>query len=302
MSIFAGLTPLPPDAILGLVEEYVRDPRPDKVSLAAGVYVDESGITPVLDTVAEAEGRILAAQTTKLYKPVAGDPAYLRPVRELIFGSGHRGRRRGSRGNAAHTRGHGGIAGRRGPGPPPSTRRHGLDEHAHVAQPPPGVRCRRPGDGLVSVSRPDHRGAGRGRHAGGAGWRPGRRRGAAPCLLPQPHGHRPDADVWRRIGDVIAERGLLPLVDFAYQGFGDGLEQDARGLLELVRPGAELLVASSFSKNFSLYDERVGALSVVAATPDGCGDAAEPCQGDGSRELLQPAGPRRRDRGHHPRR
>ena len=87
MSIFTDLTPLPPDAILGLVEEYNRDPRPNKVSLAAGVYVDESGITPVLDTVAEAEGRILAAQTTKLYKPVAGDPAYLRPVRELIFGS-----------------------------------------------------------------------------------------------------------------------------------------------------------------------------------------------------------------------
>ena len=70
----------------------------------------------------------------------------------------------------------------------------------------------------------------------------------------------------RRIGDVIAERGLLPLVDFAYQGFGDGLEADAAGLLELVRPGAELLVASSFSKNFSLYDERVGALSIVGAT------------------------------------
>src|SRR6478752_5963828 len=74
MSIFAGLTSLPPDPILGLVEEYNRDTRPGKVSLAAGVFVDETGITPVLDTVAEAEARILAAQTTKLYKPIAGDP------------------------------------------------------------------------------------------------------------------------------------------------------------------------------------------------------------------------------------
>src|SRR4249920_650416 len=86
--MFAGLTPLPPDAILGLTAEYDRDTRPGKISLAAGVFVDETGITPVLATVAEAEARILAAQTTKLYKPVAGDPAYLRPVRDLIFGAG----------------------------------------------------------------------------------------------------------------------------------------------------------------------------------------------------------------------
>ena len=67
---------------------------------------------------------------------------------------------------------------------------------------------------------------------------------------------------------MVAERGLLALVDFAYQGFGDGLTEDGAGLRELVRPGAELLVASSFSKNFSLYDERVGALSIVAATKE----------------------------------
>ena len=89
MSIFAGLTPLPPDAILGLSEEYLRDTRPDKVSLASGVFVDETGITPVLATVAEAEARILAAQTTKLYKPIAGDPAYIGPVRDLVFGAQH---------------------------------------------------------------------------------------------------------------------------------------------------------------------------------------------------------------------
>ena len=85
MSIFAGFAPVPPDAIMGIAEEFNRDPRPDKVSLAAGVFVDETGITPVLTTVSEAEARILAAQTTKLYKPVAGDPAYLRPVRDLVF-------------------------------------------------------------------------------------------------------------------------------------------------------------------------------------------------------------------------
>jgi aspartate aminotransferase len=83
-----------------------------------------------------------------------------------------------------------------------------------------------------------------------------------------PTGIDPAPAVWDRIADAVAERGLLPLLDYAYQGFGDGLEEDGVGLRALAsRPGAELLVASSFSKNFALYDERVGALSVMAATP-----------------------------------
>jgi aspartate aminotransferase len=79
-----------------------------------------------------------------------------------------------------------------------------------------------------------------------------------------PTGVDPSRDLWRRIGDVVEERRLLPFVDLAYQGFGDGLAEDAAGLRELLRPGAELLVATSFSKTFSLYAERVGALIVVA--------------------------------------
>ena len=76
MAMFADLEPRAPDAILGLMERFRADDRPDKVSLASGVYVDESGTTPVLDTVREAEARILAGQTTKVYKPIGGDPAY----------------------------------------------------------------------------------------------------------------------------------------------------------------------------------------------------------------------------------
>jgi len=79
--------------------------------------------------------------------------------------------------------------------------------------------------------------------------------------------------VWKRIGDCLSDRGLLPLVDFAYQGFGDGLREDAAGLLELIRAssngaGSELLVASSFSKNFGLYRERTGALTAIGANAD----------------------------------
>jgi aspartate/tyrosine/aromatic aminotransferase len=86
-----------------------------------------------------------------------------------------------------------------------------------------------------------------------------------------PTGIDPALDQWRQIGEVIGERGLLPLVDFAYQGFGDGLAEDAAGLLELATRSTDFLVCSSYSKNFGLYGERVGALTVVA----GSSDAAE---------------------------
>jgi aspartate/tyrosine/aromatic aminotransferase len=81
-----------------------------------------------------------------------------------------------------------------------------------------------------------------------------------------PTGVDPFPALWKQIGDLVEERRLLPLVDLAYQGFGDGLVEDASGLLELVRPGAELLVSTSFSKTFSLYAERVGALIVIAGS------------------------------------
>jgi aspartate/tyrosine/aromatic aminotransferase len=79
-----------------------------------------------------------------------------------------------------------------------------------------------------------------------------------------PTGIDPTPAQWKEIAALVHERQLLPLVDFAYQGFGDGLEEDAAGLRELAQPGKELLVCSSFSKNFGLYSERVGALTVVA--------------------------------------
>ncbi len=266
MSIFAGLTPLPPDAILGLSEEYLRDTRPDKVSLASGVFVDETGITPVLATVAEAEASILAAQTTKLYKPIAGDPAYIGPVRDLVLGAQHPAVLEG-RAETLHTPGGTGalrvaadLVHRLRPGATVWMSTPTWPNHPQVfaaaSLPTASYPYLDP-----STGRLDEEGmiaALRGAAAGDVV--------LLHACCHNPTGLDPTPRMWRRIGDVIAERGLLPLVDFAYQGFGDGLEADAAGLLELVRPGAELLVASSFSKNFSLYDERVGALSIVGAS------------------------------------
>jgi aspartate aminotransferase len=83
-----------------------------------------------------------------------------------------------------------------------------------------------------------------------------------------PTGIDPTPEQWKKIAAVIAEKKLLPLVDFAYQGFGDGLEEDAAGLREIAKTGVDLVVCSSFSKNFGLYGERVGALTLVAGSPD----------------------------------
>ena len=85
----------------------------------------------------------------------------------------------------------------------------------------------------------------------------------AAWLLPQSDRHRSDARTMEKAGRHRLRAGLLPLLDFAYQGFADGIEEDAAGLREFCRPGAELIVCSSFSKNFGLYCERVGALTVV---------------------------------------
>jgi len=266
MSIFAGLAPLPPDAILGLSEEYSRDTRPGKVSLAAGVFVDETGITPVLATVAEAEARILAAQTTKLYKPVAGDPAYLRPVRDLVFGSGNAAVAEG-RVETLHTPGGTGalrvaadLVHRLRPGATIWMSTPTWPNHPQVFA----------AAGMATASYPyldpatgtlDAAGmlaALRGAPAGDVV--------LLHACCHNPTGIDPTPDVWRQVGDVIAERGLLPLVDFAYQGFGHGLREDADWMDGLLRPGLELLVSTSYSKSFALYNERVGALLLVAGS------------------------------------
>jgi aspartate/tyrosine/aromatic aminotransferase len=264
MAMFADLEPQAPDAILGLMERFRADDRPDKVSLASGVYVDESGITPVLDTVREAEARILAGQTTKVYKPIGGDPAYNGPVRDLVFGAGHPAVT-GGRVETVHTPG--GTGALRVAGdlvrtiapsvsvwlPTPTWPNHpqvfaaaGLPLRSY---PYLGADGELDLDALLGVLR------------------------AVPAgdvvllhgCCHNPTGIDPTAEQWEPIADAVTEAGALPILDFAYQGFADGLEEDAKGLRALLARERTMFVASSFSKNFALYDERVGALSIVGS-------------------------------------
>ena len=265
--MFIDLEPRAPDAILGLMERFRADERTDKVSLASGVYVDESGTTPVLDTVREAEARILAEQTTKVYKPIGGDPAYTRPVRDLIFGADHPAVS-GGRVETLHTPGGtgalrvaGDLVAAINPGAAVWLSTPTWPNHPQVfsaarlplrSYPYLGADGKLDIGTMVNVLRDVPAGDVVVLHG---------------CCH-NPTGIDPTPEQWELIADAVAAAGALPLLDFAYQGFADGLTEDARGLVSLLARERTMLVASSFSKNFALYDERVGALSIVGADPD----------------------------------
>ena len=228
------------------------------------MFVDDTGSTPVLGTVIEAERRLAAAAGTKLYRPIDGEAGYRELVRSLVLGADHEAV---TSGRALATQTPGGTGGLRVAAD--LLRQTGAGQTLWMSEP----------------TWPNHPQM---FHAAGFRIRTypytdstGRRideaamlealSGAAPgdiVLLHgachNPTGVDPSPDLWRRIGDLVEANRLLPLVDLAYQGFGDGLREDAAGLMELVRPGAELLVSTSFSKTFSLYAERVGAMLVIA--------------------------------------
>jgi len=269
-SIFGGVDPAPPDAILGLTEAFEADPRPQKINLGVGVFKDEAGRTPVLASVKEAEQRLLAGQTTKSYKPIAGDPVYRQLTRNLLFGQKHE-LATGARAHTANTPGgtgalrvaadflHQNLAGATVWLSDPTWANHpAIFEAAGVP-----TRTYAYYDPATFGLDFDAMTAALGEAEAGD-----------VVLL---HGccHNPsgvdlDAEQWQKIAALLAQRGLLPLIDFAYQGFADGIEQDAAGLRCVAEACDELLVCSSYSKNFGLYNERVGALTVVA----GSGEAA----------------------------
>lgn len=258
----------PPDSILGLAEAFRADTREGKINLTAGVFLDETGTTPLLPTVVEAERRLAAGGGSKSYRPIDGEVAYRELVRALVLGANHEAV---SSGRALATQTPGGTGGLRVAAD--LLRQTGSSTTLWMSEP----------------TWPNHpqlfRAAGFHVRTYPYTDATGRRideqamldtlRGASPgdvVLLHgcchNPTGVDPSPALWSQLGDLIEELQLLPIVDLAYQGFGDGLDKDAAGLRELVRPGVELLVSTSYSKTFSLYSERVGALVVIARSAD----------------------------------
>jgi aspartate/tyrosine/aromatic aminotransferase len=260
-----SLTPAPPDPILGLTETFRADTRPNKVNLAVGVYVDDSGVTPVIPSVLEAERRLLEKAGSKGYLPIDGRPGYKKAVRDLIFGADHEIVESGRSATAQTPGGTGALrvaadfllqTG--------SSKTIWLSEPTWPNHPQLFALA---GFSLRTYPYLDESG-----RSVDVGKMLGALRSAIPgdvVLLHgschNPSGVDPDAETWAAIAEIVIQRELVPVVDFAYQGFGFGLREDADWLAGLARPGLEFLVCSSFSKNFALYNERVGALTVVAA-------------------------------------
>lgn len=263
--MFDSLPLAPPDPILGLGEAFKTDPRPGKINLSVGVYKDELGSTPILACVKEAERRLLEKEKSKGYLSIEGLGEYDARVQELLFGGEHE---IVTSGRAVTAQTPGGTGSLRVAAD--FLRKHFPAAAVWMSKP---TWANHPAifqaAGLATETYPYLDAAGTGldfaaMHAALAQIPAGHVLLLHGCCH-NPTGIDPTPDQWRQIAALCAERKILPLVDFAYQGFGDGLVEDAAGLAELAKANRELLVCSSYSKNFGLYSERVGALSVVAA-------------------------------------
>jgi len=270
-ALSARISDAPTDPIFGIVELHRADPRPHKINLAAGVYMDEQGITPILPSVREAEGRILSASTTKLYMPISGDPAYLAAAKALLFRPvggawGEIDPAAAERVQMIHTPGGTGavrlavdLVSRLRPGAEIWVGEPTWPNHTQIIE-SARITARRH-DWITDDARALNVSALFDAIAAAKG-------GDAMILhgaCHNPTGIDPTPEQWNEIAQQIAHRGILPILDFAYQGFGEGLIEDAASLRAFLATGCEVLVASSSSKNFALYNERVGSLAIIGA-------------------------------------
>lgn len=263
--MFSQLKPVATDPILGLMAAYREDPNPQKVDLGVGVYKDEQGHTAVLKSVKEAEALRLKLEDSKTYIGMAGEPAFNSHIEKLAFGPAHTVLL-ANRVTTAHTPGGTGalrvaaeFIKRANPDATiwvtnPTWANHislfqaaGLKvkEYAYYDYQTKGLQVEQMFADLQQVPAGD-------------------------VVLVHACCHNPSGmdlnfEQWQRFAAIAKERGFTPLVDMAYQGFGIGLDEDAAGLRYLAEQVSELVLCTSCSKNFGLYRERIGAVSIVSA-------------------------------------
>ena len=268
-----GLADLPPvqnDSLIALIGMVDADPRPEKIDVGVGVFRDGAGNTPILKVIKEAEQRLVDTQVTKAYLGSAGDKRFAELLRPILLGP-HVGDER--------------IAGLQTPGGCGALRlgfelsaQANPDARVFVGTPtwpnhPPIIRS----VGLAQVDYPFYeRGQGVIRFedmiAALKGGEPGDIALLHGCCH-NPTGADLDEGQWRAVADVVAERGLVPLIDIAYQGFGRGLDEDAFGVRLMLDKCDEVVVAQSCDKNFSVYRDRVGSVWIKTASVDASANA-----------------------------
>lgn len=266
MSFFDEIPLLPPDPILGLPILFAAESRPNKVNLGIGSYKTAEGLPLVLNSVRKAENLILQRHLNKEYLPIDGDSEFLKCALQLIFG-GELSSIESERLYASQTLGGSGalrIAGEF----------FSKLINSNIFLPQPSWLNHKPlfeRGGMNVGSYPyfdpkTHLLDFKGMCQAINNLPP-----ASIILLHaschNPTGVDPTLEQWRELSGLIKKRGLFPFFDFAYQGFGDSIEADAQSVRLFAREGHEMMVAYSFSKNFGLYGERVGLLSVLTSEP-----------------------------------
>ena len=268
MTLFAAVELAPRDPILGLNEQFAADNNPVKVNLGVGVYFDDAGKLPLLACVKAAEQQINDAAKPRGYLPIDGIAAYDKAVQRLVFGADSPVLAAGRVATVQALGGTGGL-------------KVGAD-FLKKLQP----------DATVLISDPsweNHRAlfSNAGFPVETYGYYDAQSRGVrVDAMLADlnsaqagtivvlhacchnPTGYDISPAQWQQVIAVLKARGLVPFLDMAYQGFGDGIAEDGAVVQQFVESGLDFFVATSFSKSFSLYGERVGALSVVCASQD----------------------------------
>ena len=267
-SIFAQVEPAPRDPILGLIEAFNHDTRPQKVNLGVGVYFTEDGRIPVLRAVAEAERRRADAPTARGYLPIEGIAAYDAATQKLLLGADSPLIAQGRVLTAQALGGTGGL--RIGAD---LLRRVLPDSRVAISEPSwENHRAIFEAAGFTVVTYPYYDAATQGLNFNGMldGLRalPPRTIVVLHACCHNPTGVDLNSEQWRQTVDVVKQADLVAFLDIAYQGFGEGIEPDGAAVRRFADTGLTFLVASSFSKSFSLYGERVGALTIVDQSKD----------------------------------
>jgi aspartate/tyrosine/aromatic aminotransferase len=259
--MFADLAALPPDPLLGVTARFRADPRPEKIDLGVGVFRNRQGETPVMRAVAEAQRRLVAKETSKVYLPPESAPGFASAIRKLIFGAGFDDKRVGvvqTPGGSGALRVAAELLKRAGAGAitigAPTWANHAplLGANGMMVRSVPYYDAKTGGVDFAAF------------------FDAASKLGPKDALLIHAGCHNPSgADLTREetnaVIDLAAEKKFLLFVDFAYHGFADGLEEDASAIRAMAKRLPEFLVAYSCSKHFGLYRERTGAVAFAGA-------------------------------------
>ena len=267
--MFKHIPPFGGDPILSLNEDFQKDPRPNKINLSIGIYFDDAGRIPVMSSVKRAEALVVAKGGPKPYLPIEGAANFRSAVQQLLFGAGHEAVTTGRVATIQSVGSSGGLKvgadfiARFFPGSQVWVSDPTWDNHRSMFE----------GAGLTVNTYPYYDAA-----TGGLNFDamlaalrtlPAKSVVLLHACCHNPTGVDLSTAQWDTLIPVLRERELIPYLDLAYQGFGDGIEADAHAVRALASAGVSFFIANSFSKSMSVYGERCGALSVV------CPDAAQ---------------------------